>query len=222
MSVETLAIFGTPHIGVYIFTNDNFSLIPFDVPPKVENKVKETLGASVYKVSVAKSRLIGVLLAGNNNGLILPRIIQDDEINQLKQALGDVNFTVIDDVRETSMGNLILANDKGCVVSELLPKRVVANVSDTLGVECIQKSIGGLPLVGSVAVVTNKGLLLPPLVSEEELEQLSSFFGVEASVATINRGRIFLRSGIVANVHGALVGEETTGHEIMRIQQVLF
>lgn len=222
MSIETLAIFGTPHIGVYLFANDNFSLIPLDAPPKIENRVKEVLAVPVYRFSVAKSRLIGVLLAGNNNGLILPRTIEEDEIGSLRRALGDFNLAVVEDARETSMGNLILANDKGCVVSGLLPMRAVAKISDALGVECVQGDIGGLPLVGSVAVVTNKGLLLPPILSDEEVKELSSFFGVDAGIATINRGRIFLRSGMVANTHGALVGEETTGHEMMRIQQILF
>jgi len=44
----------------------------------------------------------------------------------------------------------------------------------------------------------------------------------KANVGTVNRGNIFVRSGIVANSKGALVGYETTGPELLRIQSALF
>ncbi len=222
MSVETLSVFGSPHIGVYIFANNKFSLIPSDVPPKIEEKIEETLGVETYRVSLARSRLIGVFLAGNDYGLVAPKIAQEDEIVQLRKIAGDLNILVVENIRETALGNLILVNNKGCLASIILPNSTVDKISDVLGVECIKGMIGGFPLVGSVSVVTNRGLLLPPLVSEEEIINLREIFRVEADIATVNRGRMFLRSGMVANDKGALVGEDTTGHELMRIQQILF
>ncbi|MEM3647015.1 MAG: hypothetical protein QW334_02585, partial [Thermofilum sp.] len=91
-----------------------------------------------------------------------------------------------------------------------------------LGLDCESGLIAGSPLVGSLAVVTNNGLALPPLVSEEEMKELSSLFRVPANVVTVNRGRFFLRAGLIANDRGALVGEETTGIELVQLQRTLF
>jgi len=40
-------------------------------------------------------------------------------------------------------------------------------------------------------------------------------------VGTVNRGISLIRSGIVANNKGAVVGDSTTGFEMMRITEVL-
>jgi translation initiation factor 6 len=44
---------------------------------------------------------------------------------------------------------------------------------------------------------------------------------VKADVGTVNKGKSFLRGGMVVNDHGALVGDETAGPELMRITAVL-
>lgn len=222
MTVVTTTLFGTPHIGVYVYVNDEVALIPRDAPKKFVDLAEETFSTPVHKVSIARSRLIGVLSAGNSRALVLPSIIYEDELSEIRDLLGDAKVIVLSGIKETTPGNLILANDTACVASSLLSGSVVDKVAAALGVPCIRGEIGGLPLVGAVAVVTNRGLLLPPTASEEEVDRLSEFFGVPADVATVNRGRVFLRSGLVANSHGALAGAETTGHELMKIQQVLF
>ncbi len=222
MTVETASLFGSPHIGVYVYANDDVALIPRDAPPKFSGIVREALGVEPYPVSIARSRLIGVLCAGNNRALILPSIAYEEEVNSLKEMLGDVKIVVLEGLKETTPGNLILANDNACLLSSILPKKLEAKIGEALGTPCVRGTIGEFPLVGAVAVATNRGLLLPPTVGEEEAEKLSNIFKVPGDVATVNRGRIFLRSGMVANSKGALVGEETTGHELMRIQQILF
>jgi translation initiation factor 6 len=82
-------------------------------------------------------------------------------------------------------------------------------------------SIAGIPTVGSVAVITDKGGVVHPDVSDDELEGLSKFFEVPLDVGTVNFGVAFIKTGLVANNYGALVGERTTGPEIMRIMKAL-
>ncbi len=222
MTVETTTVFGTPHIGVYVYASDVFALVPRDAPGKFVNLAEEVFSVPLYRVSIARSRLIGVLSAGNSRALVLPPIAYEEELAEIKGLLGDIKVLVLEGIKETTPGNLILANDNACLVSRILPKSAVEKIASALGVPCMRGEIGGLPLVGAVAVVTNRGLLLPPTATDEEVERLSEFFGVPADVATINRGRVFLRSGLVANRWGALAGAETTGHELMKVQQILF
>lgn len=220
MTIELAEVFGSPHIGVYAYANDVAAFLPRDAPAKVLKLVEETLEVPVIRVSIARSRLLGVLMAGNDSSLILPPIVYEEEVKELQEGVGDVKIVVLEGVKETTPGNLVLANDNACIVSSILPEKAAETISRALGVPCKRGNLGGFPLVGSVAVATNRALLLPPTLSEEEVEELSDFFGVKADVVTVNKGRIFLRSGIVANSKGALVGSETTGYELMKLQQL--
>jgi translation initiation factor 6 len=161
-------------------------------------------------------------LAGNNNGILLPRIITDSEIEALKKMLPGVNFVILEDIRETGIGNLVLANDYGCIASRIFSRGILKVIEENLNVECHQMSIGDIPFVGSLAVATNRGVTVPPLASDEEISTIERILKVKAGVLTINRGKMFLKTGLIANTKGALVGEETTGHELMQLQRVLF
>jgi len=223
LSVEVLYAFGNPNIGVYVAISDRVALIPADAPEKVERSLSKNLGVRVVRASIQDSPLLGVLCAMNSHGIIVGRLVRERELELLRKVLGDEMVIEVLDIKETALGNLVLANDRGAVVSPLLPKRVVSRISDVLGVEAVQMRLGGSYLVGALGVATNKGVLLCPLASDEEVEQVIEVLRVsKGGVGTVNRGNIFVRSGLVANSKGALVGFETTGPELMRIQSALF
>jgi len=223
LTFEKTLIYGNPNIGVYVYTNELFSFIPKDAPEKLERIVASSLQVPVYRITLCQSPLIGVFSSGNSKGLILSKLVTDEELSLIKKLVKEeVNVMVIRNVKESAIGNLILANDKAAIISPLLPRTLCREIQDVLDVEVIIRAISGFPLVGSVAVVSNKGLLVNPLIKEEEIEELGDIFGVKADVGTVNRGNIFLRSGIVVNSKGGIVGSETTGPELMRLHQVFF
>ncbi len=223
MSLEKLTIFGSSSVGVYIYACDKYVLIPQDVPEKVERTAEEIFGVPVYRVSLCDSTLVGVFAAGNSKGLLLSRFVKDYELSVVKRVLGDeVIVEPLYDIRESALGNLILANDRAALVSPLIPKRALATIEDVLDVEVVQGEIAHMSLVGSLAVASNRGVLVCPLATDEELKALEELFKLPVDVGTVNRGSIFLRGGLVVNSTGGLVGEDTTGPELMRIQQVLF
>jgi len=223
LSVERTALFGNPNIGVYVFATESFSLIPRDSPEKFERVVEETLKVPVYRVSVSESSLIGVFVAGNSNGLVLSKFTTEYELETLKSMLGkDMNIKVLDDIKESALGNLVLVNDKAAIVSPLLDRKVLGIIEDVLGVEAVQREVAGSLLVSSVAITSNKGAMVYPMASEDEIKELSSILHVEVDVGTVNRGSIFLRSGMVVNTKGCVVGYDTTGPELLRIQKVFF
>ena len=94
-------------------------------------------------------------------------------------------------------------------------------IRDTLDVEVEKGTIANSPLVGAVAVATNRGLAAHPMASEEELIFLRELFKVPVDVSTVNCGSPYLRIGVVANSHGAVVGSETTGPEMARLEVAL-
>ena len=220
MSVSRGSLYGTSSIGVYGVATDKFAIIPADIPEKFEREVEADLKVDIIKGAVLESFLLGVFIAANSYGVILPRLVRDEELNVFRKTI-DAEIMVLD-VKETALGNLILANDKAALVSPLIPRKALKRIEDALGVEVMQRNLAGSNLVGAIAVVTNKGLLACPLASDEELDELEDFFKVKADIGTINRGNIFVRSGMLANSYGAIVGSETTGPELMRIQQTLY
>ena len=71
------------------------------------------------------------------------------------------------------------------------------------------------------AVVTNKGCLCHPKITEEEKQHLEDLFEVNVMIGTVNHGYPMIGSGLVANTKGAIIGNRTTGIEMGRIEEAL-
>ncbi len=217
--VEKLNLYGNPNVGVYVAASDSYAIIPEDAEAGVEKVVMEVLKVDrVVRVKILDTRLVGVMVAGNSNGLLLPQGAED-EARFLGRVLS-VNVALLPS-RNNALGNLIVANDKAALVYPGLEREAVKTVEDVLGVEVFKSSIAGIGAVGSIIVVTNRGGIVHPEASEEELRFLEDIFKVPFETGTINFGIEFVRTGLVANSYGALVGEDTTGPEIARIQIAL-
>jgi len=214
-------ILGNPNVGVYIHATDTYALIPPKLGEREVNVIREALGVDlVVESTIFNMKLLGVLVAGNSNGLLIPRTVTDDEYSVLKKSLRDVNIAVVDSV-ENALGNLIVASDRAAIVYPYFEPHTVKVIEDNLGVEVHRMTIGGMSVVGSLLVVTGRGGLVCPEASEEEVKTISSIFKVPVIQGTVNFGVSFIRAGLVANSNGALVGEDTTGPELARIQMAL-
>ena len=219
MNLQRFSIFGSDNIGVYIFTNDKYTIIPTNLDKQSKSIIQENLNTELIETTVADSFLTGIFVAGNNETILLPRIVRDVEINAIKSVAKDVNIEVVD-VRATALGNVILANDNAALVYPEFSDAEMNIIGKALNVKEIRKgTIAQVLVVGSAGVVTSKGGLLHVEATEEEVNSLSSFFKVNLDVGTVNFGSAFIRSGMVANSHGILVGSSTTGPEILRIQR---
>ncbi|HDH06985.1 MAG TPA: translation initiation factor IF-6 [Thermoproteales archaeon] len=211
---------GNIYIGAFIFTNDKHTFTPPNTPNKLLNAIGEVLKTEILQVKIMDSPIIGILMAGNNKGLILPYLVKDEELEAIRRNLKNVLNVGVLPSKKTAVGNIILANDKAALVHPELDRKTIKFIEDILDVPVEQGTIAGIPTVGSVAVVTNKGMLVHPEASAEELKFLEELFKVRVDVGTVNFGVSFIKTGIVVNSFGALVGERTTGPEIMRIEQV--
>jgi len=222
--VERTSLYGTSSIGVFVIATNEYALIPEDVPSKFFSFITSALSLdddSVIPCSVNGSRIIGALVAGNSSGLILPKTITPNEFKLIKDKLGDKVIIEVLSSKYTALGNLILANDRAALVYEGFTSKALRIISDVLDVEVIKGKIANIHVVGSAAAVNNKGLMLHPQATAEEVRTLSKLFKVQtADVGTVNRGKPFIRSGLIVNDRGAIVGDETTGPELVHIEQI--
>jgi translation initiation factor 6 len=71
------------------------------------------------------------------------------------------------------------------------------------------------------AVVTNKGLLAHPRITDAEIAICEELFGLPVDIGTVNLGSPLVGSGLLANSRGYVAGDETTGPELGRIEDAL-
>ncbi|MGB5089405.1 MAG: translation initiation factor IF-6 [Nitrososphaeraceae archaeon] len=212
-------VYRSPNVGLFVRTNNDTLLLPFGFAETKAKKLKEYLDIEkIIHVSIAGTRLIGPMTVMNNNGILLPYTVSDDEIRILKQTGLNVDRLKS---KFTAIGNLISANDKGAVVSNLFKGEADQNIKDILGVPLQTFSIGGYVQVGSMIVATNAGAIVHPIANDWEISRISEILQVEAEPATVNGGSPFLSSGILANFSSVIVGNLTTGPELIMISRAL-
>jgi len=220
--VEYFDYKGNPNVGVYIVANNKLALIPMDINPKDAEIIQDVLGVEVFHVKISNTSLLGVLVALNDNGIIIPRTSSDSEIRKLKGIVKTMGLELgVLPSRNNAVGNMVLANNKAALVYPELDDDSLRVIKDVLDVEITRKSIIGIPTVGSLGVITDSGGIVHRDVADDELDWLSDYFKVNIITGTVNFGVSFIKTGLVANSKGGLVGSETMGPELVRIQMAL-
>ena len=178
-------------------------------------KLAKYLDVDYHCISVANTRLIGILSVMNNKGILLPKTAFQNEFDFLKKETG-LEVGVLDS-KFTALGNVMCANDKGAIVSPWLSEEDCQTIRDVLGVEVIQKKIAGFNQIGSVMVANNSGAVIHPEANEEDMKTFANVLGVKIEHSSINNGVPYVSSGILANNNSIVVGSLTTGPEIMML-----
>lgn len=207
---------GNPYIGVYAFSNEKLLVVPSNITPKQRKDMEYVLRSNVVVTTIGDSVVLGSLMCGNSNGLVLTNFVKEDELNKFH----DLNIYVIES-KLNAVGNTILANDYGCLVHPGYDDKSIRAIEECLGVKAKKGVIGGIKTVGSVAVATNKGVLCHPNAKEKEIELTQDVLGVPAAIGTANYGVGHVGACILANSRGALVGSRTTPIEMGRIEDAL-
>jgi len=167
-------------------------------------------------ISIAGTRLLGPMMVMNNKGILVSSIASDDEINIIKNQ-SKLNVERLRS-KYTAIGNLIAANDYGAIVSPLCSD-VIKQVSDVLDVQAISIGVSNLIQTGSIVVITNKGGVIHPGATETEIKTISDILNVNLEPVTINGGVPYLASGIIANSKSIIVGNLTTGPELIMLSR---
>lgn len=218
MGIYKYDVYKSPNIGLFVKANDKILIIPFGFAETKINKLMQYLqiDEKVF-VSAAGTRLIGPMTVMNNNGILLPSIASDEEIQILSQASG-LNVERLK-TKFTAIGNLISANDNGALISPLFDGEVDQQVQDVLGVPTNSMTVGGFIQTGSMVVATNTGAAVHPKATEEEIKVIAESLQVQVEPVTVNGGTPFLSSGIIANSKSVIVGKLTSGPELIMISR---
>jgi translation initiation factor 6 len=216
--IRRVNIDGNPNLGVSISATDKIAIVPPNITDANINLIQESLDVSVIRTPISGSNLAGALAVGNSNGFLVSRYAFDGEIDKIKESGLEVER--IPD-KLTALGNIILANDFGALVNPLLSRESLKLISDILDVEVERGSLANFKITGSVAIATNRGVLAHPSTNQDELGFLEGLFKIPADIGTVNNGIKLVGACGVANSTGVLVGLDTTGPELARIEEAL-
>lgn len=207
-----------PFIGVYAAAGGGVAIVPPAAPRDFVSRLEDLLGLKVAQSTIGGVSAVGAMTVMNSNGIAVPAIISDEELSALRNISCRIGIV---ESKLNCLGNLVCTNDHGAIASPILPPDVITSLSDALGVEISQMAIAGHNVVGSSVVATDSGALAHPLASKSEVNGLQETLKVKVDVGTVNGGFKCVRAGIILGPNGALVGEATTGPELMLIQEAL-
>jgi translation initiation factor 6 len=213
------AFSGSAYVGVFARATDDCLLVRPDVESDLRDGLGEELDVPVVPTTIGGSGTVGSLATGNANGLLVSSRVRGRERDTITEATGL-------SVRElpgriNAAGNVVLANDTGAYVHPDLSDEAVDAVEDALEVTVEQGVLAGSRTVGTAAVATNSGVLCHPDATDAELDFLEELLGVPADIGTVNYGAPLVGSGLIANEYGYVVGQDTTGPELGRIESAL-
>ncbi|NPE31143.1 translation initiation factor IF-6 [Methanococcoides sp. SA1] len=214
--IKTLNIYDNPVLGVFATCTEDVALVPIGTTEKAIGVLAELLDVEVVSTLINGSIVVGSLSRGNSNGFLVSR---GASVRDLKDV--DVPVEVLPD-RLTAVGNVILANDTAALVHPDMSDKSLEQISRVLGVDVHRGTIAGLGTVGMAGAVTNRGVLVHPMTTQQELSVLEDVFSLPIEVGTTNYGSQAVGSGLLANSKGYVAGSNTTGHELGRVEDALF
>ena len=209
-------------VGVFCRLTNKYCLVASGGSENFYSVFEEELGAHmpVVHASIATTKLVGRMTAGNSKGLLVPAECTDMELQVIRNSLPDAVKIQRVEERLNALGNVIACNDYVALLHPEVDKATEEIVQDVLGVETFRTTIAGQPLTGSYCCLTNKGGLVHPMTSVAELDALSSLVQIPLVAGTVNRGRDVIGTGVVANDWTAYAGTETTAIELNVVEAI--
>ncbi|XP_038994720.1 eukaryotic translation initiation factor 6-2-like [Hibiscus syriacus] len=142
------------------------------------------------------------------------------KLQHLRNSLPDQVVVQRIEEKLSALGNCIACNDHVALTHTDLDRETEEIIADVLGVEVFRQTIAGNILVGSYCAFSNRGGLVHPRTSIEDLDELSTLLQVPLVAGTINRGSEVLAAGMTVNDWTAFCGSDTTATELSVIESV--
>lgn len=204
-----------PNLGLYSFATDKYCFLGLN-NKKVSKKIKQTLRVPFYICPILNTNFSGIFVAGNSYGIVISKPVKYYDMYRLRHYFENI---LVLKTKYTAIGNLILMNDNGAILSPLLKKNK-QEIKQLFCINCEISTIAKQRIVGNLGSATNRGCLLHPKVRQNEKKIVEDVLGVESDIGTVNYGSSYPGAGIIANSNGVVVSEQTSGPELGRIIEV--
>jgi translation initiation factor 6 len=218
MKLYKTNVHGNPNVGLYGFCTDRYCLLAQEFTAEQVEKIRAVLQVPVHQLRIANSSLIGALVTGNTNVLLVPHTCHERELSLLKEL--KIPFKIIQ-TKLTALGNNILCNDTGALVNKEFSADTKKIIRQALNVTLHPGDIGKSDVPGSCVVHNTHGAVIHAFASPEEITEVQNLLNIKCTRATVNFGSPYVKSGLLANSHGMVIGDTSTGVEIENIYEGL-
>ncbi len=211
MKIEKAVIQNNPYIGIFCLSADNFVLHPPHLS-KGNLSSLSLLSKNLIPFTIAGTSLLSIFGIANSNGVVLNQLVSKEELAILKK--NKIKTLQLPTLK--TIGNMCsVSNSKGLISPEL--SEFKKEIEEHLNISLLEITIGSSFLTGSCSVLNDKGAIVSPRITQEELEKIKNFLGTEVIPSSVNFGDIFPGTGILLNSNTILVGQETSSIELSKI-----
>ncbi|MBR9681758.1 MAG: hypothetical protein GOV00_03090 [Candidatus Altiarchaeota archaeon] len=205
--ISYLAAYGSGLVGLFLLRAGD--TVYHHAPFRKNADLTEACELSKLKKVPVKSvsSLIGLFHSGNSNGIVQAVDPESEWSTYMKTKF-------------TCLGNLILCNDKGALISPAL-KKEKKKLEKILGVKCTTGTIAGLQTVGTLGIANNHGAVFHQEATEAESAVLKSALKVDQiGPATISKSG-FVGASAIASDDSLILSPGTMTPEMAQIAEIL-
>jgi len=213
---RTITFAGDPNIGVFARVVGDIAIIPPESPDEFKAAVKAALSAELVETTIQGSSIIGSLVAGNSRGIVVSGLATDEEVAILSKHRKV--FLLHESMN--AAGNVIMANDTFAAVHPDMPVDMMHAIGEFLEVEVFTLVLGGVKTVGMAGVATNKGVIVHPRATDQQIARIEAVAKVPVGTGSINMGSGLVGTGLLVNEKGYIAGNATSGFELGRVEDI--
>lgn len=209
---------GSPNVGLFGYATDTYALFGEHVHERLLADISAALHVPLHHAKIAGTGMLGIFLAGNERTLLVPGIAFDTERANLDR-LG-ITYQVFE-TKHTCLGNNIIANDRGAILSTEFTSAEAKRIGEALGVPVVQTDIAGLNTPGAVIRIRGDKGVIHRDATPSEIALVEETLGVTLEPATVNLGTPYLNAGVLNNTHGIIIGDQSGGPELVHLDDAL-
>jgi translation initiation factor 6 len=213
---RTITFAGDPNIGVFTRVVGDIAIIPPESPAEYKAAVKAALQVELVETTIQGSSIIGSLVAGNSRGLVVSGLASEEEVAILSKHRKV--FLLHESMN--AAGNVIMANDTFAAVHPDMPVDMMHAIGEFLEVEVFTLVLGGVKTVGMAGVATNKGVIVHPRATDQQIARIEAVAKVPVGTGSINMGSGLVGTGLLVNENGYIAGNATSGFELGRVEDI--
>ena len=212
--ISLLEFENNPNIGLYLFVNDNFCLLGKEVDDTKKKEIEKILGVPVYYISILNTELIGIFIAGNNDKLFIPQIL-DYELSKLEVIAKKhkTEIIILNEKINTYGNNMCVGKDE-ILISEEYNKNFFDFLKRKSKMNIFKVGTDEYKATGALCKFIEGKYFVSQELDENNFKKIINKI---SGTGTINSGSNFISSGVVGNKNGILLGSLSSTIEIQNI-----